>query len=71
MIKNLSFIFFLHFCVLLDVFTHLAKFQSVMNIRSHFILTFISENLQPPLKNLFHGLVANERKSKAQKYLMG
>ena len=43
MIKFLIFIF-LHFRVQLDLLTHLAKFQSITNIRSHFILTFISEN---------------------------
>ena len=36
----------------LDLLTHLAKFQSITNIRSRFILTFISENLRPPLINL-------------------
>ena len=52
---NLSFIF-LHFRVLLDFLTHLAKFQSIMNIRSHFVLTFNSENLRPPLINLVPSL---------------
>ena len=51
MIFFLIFIF-LHFRVQLDLLTHLAKFQSITNIRSHFILTFISENLRPPLINL-------------------
>ena len=36
MIKFLIFIF-LHFRVQLDLLTHLAKFQSITNIRSHFI----------------------------------
>ena len=44
--------FFLHFRVQYDFLTHLAKFQSITNIRSHSFFTFISENLQPPLIDL-------------------
>ena len=71
-IKFVSLIF-LHFRVLLDFLTHLAKFQSIMNIRSHFVLTFNSENLRPPLINLVPSLGCKWEKvtSKAQKYLTG
>ena len=64
-----DFLFFLHFCVQLDFFTHLAKFQSITNIRSRFILTFISENLWLPLINLVPRLGYGREKvmSKAQK----
>ena len=40
---------FLHFRLQYDFLTHLAKFQSIMNIRSHSFFTFISDNLRPPL----------------------
>ena len=72
MIKFLIFIF-LHFRVQLDLLTHLAKFQSITNIRSHFILTFISENLRPPLINLVPRLGCKWEKvtSKTQTYLTG
>ena len=72
MIKFLIFIF-LHFRVQLDLLTHLAKFQSITNIRNHFILTFISENLRPPLVNLVPRLGCEWEKvtSKTQTYLMG
>ena len=71
-IKFLIFIF-LHFRVQLDLLTHLAKFQSITNIRSHFILTFISENLRPPLINLVPRLGCEWEKvtSKTQTYLTG
>ena len=36
----------------LDFLTHLAKFQSITNIRSRFISTFISVNLWPPFIKL-------------------
>ena len=72
MIKFLIFIF-LHFRVQLDLLTHLAKFQSITNIRSHFILTFLSENLRPPLINLVPRLGCKWEKvtSKTQTYLTG
>ena len=38
--------FFLHFCVQYGFLTHVAKFQYITNIRSHFIWTFIFENLR-------------------------
>ena len=44
-------LYFLHVRVQLVVLIHLAKFQSITNIRSNFILTFNSENLRPPLQN--------------------
>ena len=58
--SNYRFSFFLHFRVQYDFLTYLAKFQAITNIRSHSVLTFISENLRPPL--LDHYLVANWRK---------
>ena len=59
-IKVLIFII-LNFRVLLDsdFLIHPTKFQSITNIRSHFILTFISENLR------------RQTTSKAQRYLTG
>ena len=39
----------LHLRVQLDFIIHLGKCQSITNIRSHFILTFNSENLRQPL----------------------
>ena len=46
-----DFHFFFHFPVQDDFLAHLAKFQFIMNIRSHFF-TFISDNLRPPLLDL-------------------
>ena len=64
---------FLHVRVQLDVLIHLAKFQSITNIRSHFILTFNSENLRPPLQNPVPRFGCEWLKvtSKAQTYLTG
>ena len=63
--------FFKHVRVLLDLLIHLAKFQSIKNIRSHFILTFISKNLRPPLISIVQmlGCEWQEVMPKAQKYL--
>ena len=71
--SNFWFFIFLHFRVQLDLLTHLAKFQSITNIGSHFILTFISENLRPPLINLVPRLGCEWEKvtSKTQTYLTG
>ena len=43
---------FSHFRVQLDFLTHLDKFQSIRIFTSHFISTFIFENLRPSLINL-------------------
>ena len=73
MIKLLIFIFFLHFHVQYDLLTHLAKCQSIVNIRSHSFFIFISTNLQPPLHDLVPRLGCELEKmmSYAQKYLTG
>ena len=67
--SNFWFFFYIFVYIVLDFRTHLAKFQSIANIRSHFILTFISENLRPPLINLVPRLGCEWEKvtSKAQK----
>ena len=64
---------FFTFSCTIRLLTHLAKFQSITNIRSHFILTFISENLRPPLINLVPRLGFEWEKvtSKTQTYLTG
>ena len=64
---------FLHFRLLLDFLTQSADFQFIANIRSQFILTFIFENLRPPLINLIPRLGCEWEKvtSKSQKYLTG
>ena len=49
---KLLILIFLHFRIQYDFLTYLAKFQSIMNIRSHSFFTFISENLRPPLLDL-------------------
>ena len=72
-IKLLIF-FFLHiFRVQYDFLTHLAKFQSIMNIRSHSLFTFISDNLRLPLLDLVPRLDCELVKMTpyAQKYLTG
>ena len=68
-----DFHFFFHFPVQYDFLTHLAKFQSIMNIRSPFLFTFISDNLRPPLLDLVPRLGCELEKmtSYAQKYLTG
>ena len=50
-----------------------CQISSITNIRSHFILTFISENLRPPLINLVPRLGCKLEKvtSKTQTYLTG
>ena len=64
---------FLHFRVQYDFLTHLAKFQSIMNIRSHSLFTFISDNLRSPLIDLVPKLGCGLEKValNAQKYLTG
>ena len=64
---------FLHFRIQDDFLTHLAKFQSITNIRSLFFWTFISKNLRPPLLDLVPRLGCKLEKmtSDAQKYLTG
>ena len=72
--KVLTSIFiFLHFRVQYDFLTYLAKFQSITNIRSHSVFTFISENLRPPLLDLVPRLGCELEKmtSYLQKYLTG
>ena len=62
---------FLHFRVQYDFFTYLAKFQSITNIRSNFIWTFIFENLRPLLLDLVSRLGCELEKitSNTKKYL--
>ena len=56
-----------------DFLSHLAKFQSIPNIRSHSFFTFISDNLQPALLDLVPRLGCELEKmtSYAKKYLTG
>ena len=70
---KLSILIFLHFRVQYDFLTCLAKFQSITNIRSHSVFTFISENLRPPLLDLVPRLGCELEKmtSYEQKYLTG
>ena len=46
---NFVIIIFVHFRAQLDFLTHLAKFQSITNIRSHFILTLYFREFTAPL----------------------
>ena len=71
--SNYRYSFFLHFRVQYDFLTYLAKFQSITNIRSHSVFTFISENLRPPLLDLVPRLGCELEKmtSYEQKYLTG
>ena len=71
--RSSFFYIFVHRHVQYDFLIHLAKFQSIMNIRSHSFFTFISENLRPPLLDLVPRLGCELEKmtSHAQKYLTG
>ena len=64
---------FLHFRVQYDFLSHLAKFQSIPNMRSHSFFTVISKNLRLPLLDLVPRLGCKSEKmtSDAQKYFTG
>ena len=66
-------ILFLHFHVQYDFLTYPTKFQSITNIRSYFIWTFIFEDLWLPLLDfvLRLGCELEKMKSNTQKYLTG